>query len=207
VDLPRTADLTDRAPVPDLDSLLGSIDEGSPLLRSLQARVEEAERLRRTAELEGYPDFDVGLGYRIRERFEEDPVNGDNFIGAGVKIRLPINRAKWRARVAERAALLRQAEARLRSARAQLRDTIRTRHADLRRAQDEVELLRAGLVPQTRQSLESNRAGYEVDKVDFLSLLDSQVNLLDAELALERAAAERRGAFSALEAAVGEVLR
>jgi outer membrane protein TolC len=46
-----------------------------------------------------------------------------------------------------------------------------------------------------------------VDKVDFLSLLDSQVKLLDAELGLVRAVTDRRAAFAALEGAVGEVLR
>ncbi|UCE86918.1 MAG: TolC family protein, partial [Deltaproteobacteria bacterium] len=71
----------------------------------------------------------------------------------------------------------------------------------------EVRLLETGLVPQARQSLESSRSGYEVDKVDFLSLIDSQVDLLAAELSLVRAVADRRAAFAALEAALGESLR
>jgi outer membrane protein TolC len=79
--------------------------------------------------------------------------------------------------------------------------------AELRRADAEATLLETGLVPQTRQSLEASRAGYEVDKVDFLSLIDSQVSLLGAELRLVRARADRRGAFAGLEAALGEGLR
>jgi hypothetical protein len=46
-----------------------------------------------------------------------------------------------------------------------------------------------------------------VDKVDFLSLVDSHVRLLEAELALTRARADRRTAFAALEAAAGRALR
>jgi outer membrane protein TolC len=46
-----------------------------------------------------------------------------------------------------------------------------------------------------------------VDKVDFLSLIDSQVRLLDAELSLVRAVADRRVAFAALESAIGKELR
>jgi cobalt-zinc-cadmium efflux system outer membrane protein len=102
---------------------------------------------------------------------------------------------------------VRRAKAEYRAARASRTDAARARFADLERADLEVALLRDGLVPQTRQSLESNRSGYEVDKVDFLSLVDSQVSLLDAELRLVRAAADRRAAFAALEAAVGEDLR
>jgi outer membrane protein TolC len=207
VSLPRTDELGERAPIPGLELLLDPLEARNPLLKALASQVVEEERMRRVAELEGYPDFDVGLGYRIRQNVVGDPVDGDDFVSAGVKIRLPIDRSKWRARVAERGALLRRAEANYRAARAELREAIRARHADLRRADAEVDLLEAGLVPQTRQSLEASRAGYEVDKVDFLSLIDSQVSLLEAELALVRAQADRRSAFAALEAAVGETLR
>jgi outer membrane protein TolC len=67
--------------------------------------------------------------------------------------------------------------------------------------------LETGLLPQARQSLASSRSGYEVDKVDFPSLLDSQVKLFEAELGLVQAVAARRAAYAALEGAVGEVLR
>jgi cobalt-zinc-cadmium efflux system outer membrane protein len=205
--LPRTQDLADPAPVPSLLPLLDALEARSPLLQALDSQVEEAARRVRVAELEGYPDFDLNFGYRIRADVAGDPVAGDDFISAGIKIRLPVDRSKWRSHVAERGALLRRAEANYRSARAELRDAVRGRHADLERADAEVALLSQGLVPQTRQSLESSRAGYEVDKVDFLSLIDSQVSLLDAQLSLVRAESDRRAAFAALEAAVGEALR
>ena len=57
------------------------------------------------------------------------------------------------------------------------------------------------------QSLESSRSGYAVNKVDFLSLVDSQMRVFDSELRLVRAVADRRAAFAAIEAAVGEKLR
>jgi cobalt-zinc-cadmium efflux system outer membrane protein len=205
--LPRTAELRERSPIPDLAALLASLEERSPFLLALQAQVEQAERTRRATELEGYPDVDAGLGYRIRKKVAGDPVDGDDFFSAGVRIRLPVDRWKWRARVAEQGALVRRARANYRAARAELRDVLRSRHADLVRADQEVELLATGLVPQTRQSLDASRAGYEVDKVDFLSLVDSQVSLLEAELALVRAVADRRSVFAALEAAAGETLR
>jgi cobalt-zinc-cadmium efflux system outer membrane protein len=204
---PRAADLRDDSPLPEIALLLGPLDETSPLLRALAERVEEAERLHRATELEGYPDFDLGVGYRIRQRVAGDPVHGDDFVGAGVTLRLPVNRGKWREKAAERSALIRRAEAEYRDGRARLRDAVRTAFAALERADAEVALLETGLVPQTRQSLDSSRSGYQVDKVDFLSLIDSQVRLLDAELSLVRAVADRRAAFAALEGAVGKELR
>jgi outer membrane protein TolC len=204
---PRTEELAQDAALPELETLLTGLEERSPLLRVFASRIEEAEALRRVSVLEGYPDFDLGIGYRVRERSRGDPVHGDDFLLAGVTIRLPVNRSKWRAKVAERAAGLRRAEAEYRAARAELRDALRAAHADLERADSERSLLETGLVPQARQSLESDRSGYQVDKVDFLSLIDSQVSLLDAELGLVRAVADRRAAFAALEAAVGRELR
>jgi outer membrane protein TolC len=207
VRLPGTQELREEASIPHLERLLARLEEIHPRLRELASRIEEAERQRRVAELEGYPDFDLGFGYRIRERVEGDLVDGDDFLFAGVTVRLPINRKKWRERVAEQAALVRRSKAGYRAARARLRDATRAAFADLNRADAQVTLLESGLVPQARQSLESNRSGYEVGKVDFLSLVDSQVNLFEAELRLVRAVADRRTAFASLEASVGEKLR
>jgi len=102
---------------------------------------------------------------------------------------------------------VRRAEAVYRDGRARLRDAVRTTFAALERADAEVALLETGLIPQTRQSLDASRSGYQVDKVDFLSLSDSQVPLLAAELSLVRAVADRRAAFAALESAIGKGLR
>lgn len=207
VPLPRTAELEAGAPLPGLPAVLSRLEETSPHLRALRQREEEAERMRRAAELEGYPDFDLGIGYRIRETTMGDPVDGDDFLQAGVTIRLPLHRARWRARVAESEALWRRARSEYRQGLAALRQAVRTRFADLERADAEVALLESGLVPQARQSLSSSRSAYEVDAVDFLSLVDAQVRLFESELRLERARADRHIAFAGLEAESGQVLR
>jgi len=204
---PRTAELRDGSALPRIEPLLDRLEETSPLLRALAEKIEEAERLQSATGRERYPDFDLGVGYRIRERVPGDPVDGDDFLTAGVTIRLPVDQRKWREQVAEKAALVRRAKASYRTERARLRDAARAAFADLQRANDEMVLLETGLLPQTRQSLESSRSGYRVDKVDFLSLIDSQVRLLDAELSLVRATTDRRTAFAALERAIGEGLR
>ena len=128
-------------------------------------------------------------------------------MSAGFTVRLPVNRSKWRSRVAEQRALLRRSEAELREARAALEARARRAHAALTRAVAEERLLETGLVPQARQSLESSRSAYEVGRVDFLSVLDSQVRLLEAELRLARAHADQHLAFAALESAAGEKIR
>jgi len=205
--LPRSAALGLEAGTPELGPILGSLDERSPRLRSAKREIEAARARIRVAELEGMPDVDLGIGYRVRERVTGDPVEGDDFISAGLTVRLPVDRWKWRAQVAEQRALLRRAEAEYRVGHAELVAATRNAHAELVRASSEEALLETGLVPQARQSLEASRSAYEVGRIEFLSLLDSQVRLLDAELRLVRARADRRVAFAALESATGEKLR
>lgn len=205
--LPATAALEIDASRPSLGSILESLEEKSARLKAARSRVEEARLLARTAEIEGIPDFDLGVGYRLRSDVAGDPVAGDDFISAGITLRLPVDRAKWRSRVAERKALVRQAEAEYREERATLVSLTRRAYAELVRSGSEQVLLETGLVPQARQSLESSRSGYEVGRIEFLSLLDSQVRLLGAELRLARARADKRVAFAALESVAGEKLR
>ncbi len=205
--LPPTDSLADGAGVPDVGALFSALEEKSPQLRALDARIQEANQRIRVATLEGYPDLDLGIGYRLRQDVVTDPVEGDDFFSAGLRVRLPIDRRKWRARVAEARAHKRRQEAEYRGAVASLRARVRSAHAELIRADAERRLVETGLLPQAQQSLESSRSGYAVGRIDFLSLLNSQVTLLRAELQGIRALADRRSAFAALEVAAGEKLR
>lgn len=205
--LPRTAELALEADQPALAVLIDTIESRSARLAAARERVEAAREQVTATRIEGLPDLDLGLGYRVRKNVAGDAVNGDDFLSLGVTVRLPVDRGKWRARVAERRAELRRAEAELRATRASLFAQTRRSHAELVRASSEEALLATGLVPQARQSLASSRSAYQVGRIEFLSLLDSQVRLLRAELRLARATADKRLAFAALEAAAGEKLR
>jgi hypothetical protein len=207
MELPPIAGTSLSATAPELMPLLEGLEERSARLRATRARIEEARARARAAKLEGLPDVDLGLGYRIREEFRGDPVSGEDFFSAKITLRLPVYRSKWKARLAEERALLRGAEADHRAERAALVALTRRAHAELQRSTSEEALLETGLVPQAQQSLDSNRSAYEVGQIDFLSLLDSQVRLLDAELRLARTRADKRLAFATLEAAAGEKLR
>ena len=204
---PRTSELRLAADRPMLDAVLGTLEERNARLAAARKNVEAARARIKAAEIEGLPDIDLGIGYRVRKSVPGDTVDGDDFVSAGLTIRLPVNRSKWRARVSEQRALLRRTEADLRAVRAELVSRTRQAHAELTRASSEEALLETGLVPQARQSLESSRSAYKVGRIEFLSLLDSQVRLLDAELRLVRARTDKRRAFAALEAAAGEKLR
>jgi len=204
---PRTEDLSQQTAIPELSELLARVGDASPLLREQRARIEEAEKRVRATKLASYPDVDLSVSYRIREQVTTDPVHGQDFLSAGFTLRLPVDRQKWNSKVAEQGAFLRKATASYRASLATLGEEIRAAHSDLVEADAEVELLVTGLLPQARQSFESSRSGYEVARIDFLSLLDSELRLFDAELQLIQARATRRESFARLEATMGEELR
>ena len=75
---------------------------------------------------------------------------------------------------------------------------------DHQRASDQVSLFNEGIVPQARQTVESMLAGYQVDQVDFLNLVRSQVTLLNYELQYWKSYTEVNQSIARLKAAVGE---
>ena len=70
----------------------------------------------------------------------------------------------------------------------------------------EAELFRTAILPQAQQSLESAMAGYQVDKVDFLTLLNNQVSLFNFEIEYYRHVIRREKKLAELEAVVGKRL-
>lgn len=65
------------------------------------------------------------------------------------------------------------------------------------------DLLGEGIIPQASLSLESAIAGYEGGKVDFLTLLDNLITLLETEMEYYEELNEFQNSFAELEAVVG----
>jgi outer membrane protein TolC len=63
--------------------------------------------------------------------------------------------------------------------------------------------LRSSVVPQSRQAADVSRVAYQASRVDFMSLIDTQRSLLDAELSYYRALNDREVALADLSRAVG----
>jgi outer membrane protein TolC len=85
---------------------------------------------------------------------------------------------------------------------AMVKDTL----AMLEQSDKQVDLFRTGIIPQAQLSLESARAGYQVNKVDFLTLLDSQMSLYNDLREYYRALTDYEKGAADLERAVGAPL-
>lgn len=73
----------------------------------------------------------------------------------------------------------------------------------LQSSESTINLYKTGVIPQAEQSLKAARVGYEADRVDFLTLIDSQRILLNSRLLYYRALTDFEQNLANLERAVG----
>jgi len=69
-----------------------------------------------------------------------------------------------------------------------------------------LELIGEGIIPQARHSLESAMAGYSVDKVDFLTLLDNEATLFKWQIKYHRELTNYEKNIATLEYSVGKTI-
>lgn len=200
----RIADV-EIEPIPMTAGQLAALaDDNRPLLKSSRALVEKAGAGLKLAKKEFLPDFNVAFEYMQR-----DPAmgsDGADMYSLGVTFNLPLQRSRRQAAIAESNAEARMAAEELNS----LKNTIRAGISDLLAQMDRrrklADLYRTGIIPQARQSLESAVIGYRVNKVDFLSLLDSRVTLFQYEREYFDSIADYQMKKAQLEALVGKEL-
>ena len=200
----RIADV-EIEPIPMTAGQLAALaDDNRPLLKSSRALVEKAGAGLKLAKKEYLPDFNVAFEYMQR-----DPAmgsDGADMYSLGVTFNLPVQRSRREAAIAESNAEARMAAEELSS----LKNTIQAGISDLLAQMDRrrklADLYRTGIIPQARQSLESAVIGYRVNKVDFLTLLDSRVTLFQYEREYFDSIADYQMRKAQLEALVGKEL-
>lgn len=179
--------------------------DSNPDLRRLEHVMLQEEVGIRLAKKSYYPDITLGVDY-IDTR---DAVNsgladsGKDPVMAMVSVNLPIWFGKYRA--AEREARLKRA-----AAENSLEDAGRRLKADLelalyrfRDAERKIDLYRDTLVPKAEQSLSVTQKGFEAGTTGFIALIDAQRLLLEFQLALQRARADRGQRLAEIEMLTG----
>jgi outer membrane protein TolC len=74
----------------------------------------------------------------------------------------------------------------------------------VQRTERQLELYKTGIIPQASIQLKSALSAYTVNKVDFMTLLDSQMTLYRYELEYHQALTEYEKNLASLEATVGK---
>jgi outer membrane protein TolC len=189
----------------DIKRLQNLAEENRPFLHGIQSAINKFTITKELAEKDYYPNFKIGFRYGQREnspnRDHPDLVSG--FIGVNIPIWLA---SKQRKKVAEENYRILTAKNSYNAARNDVFLKIQLILDKEIKSRKLINLIKTGIIPQARQSLESALAAYSVDKIDFLTLIDNQVTLLKWEIKYHRELTDYEQNLAALEHVVGQSL-
>ena len=185
----------------DPEVLKEAARQNRPMFASYRSLVDRYESQRKLAKLDYYPNLNLWASYRFRD--DRLPDQGTDFVSAGVSINLPIWQEKRSAAVAEADSGIRMARRQMEEFRNRVDSSIEDVAAQLEKNRNLVKLYGSGIIPQAQQSFDASLAAYQVGKVEFLSLLDSLMNLYRYQLDYQRALTDFHRNIARLEAEVG----
>ena len=194
-----------------IEELQSLAEEHRPVLEQIRLSKERYQIARKLAKKDYYPNFNVGFKYGQRENGRANGIgtfqNRPDFVSAFVGINIPIwYKTKQSRKVAEQSYRVKVAQEAYNKVRNQIFLGIKKLMDQEAKSSETLTLIKTAILPQARQSLESALAGYGVDKVDFLSLLDTQVTLLNWEIKYHRELADYEKTLAKLEQTVGKSL-
>ncbi len=176
-------------------------------LMQMQSNVASAEARLKLAKRDMYPDFMVGMTYGDRTGMNPLPRGGEreDFASLMVGIKVPLYAGrKQKKAIAQRRSELDLHRHALRDEQGQVLAQVSNAITDYEQARDQFSLFETGIIPQAEQTVASMLAGYQVNQVDFLNLVRSQITLFNYELQYWKALSDANQALARLEAAVGE---
>lgn len=174
------------------------------ILDSNRQTIHAAESRLALAKKDYLPDFTVDASYGARNNSLAGDRRSDLLsLSIGVNVPIFIEQKQAKA-VDQRASELMREKYALQDEWNKVRSQITQAYTDYHRAKEQFVLYETGIVPQARQTVASMLAGYQVNKVDFLNLIRSQITLFEYEIQYWKAFSEANQALAQLTANVGK---
>ncbi len=177
-----------------------------PELKGRLAAIARDEKAVELARKRFYPNVTLGLTYMDMEKtnaIAPRTANGSPNVGLFVGFNLPVHQKKYQAGVCE-AQERAIADTKLYEAQ---RDETLSEIQDLmvqaKVQQNVLSLLRDGILPRTRESMELARSDYAKSNVDYATMLSALREVLQVQLQIAQVEAELGKALAGLERAVG----
>ncbi|MCF6252314.1 MAG: TolC family protein [Methylococcaceae bacterium] len=174
------------------------------LLASRRESIHAAQSRLDLAKKDFFPDFKVGAFYGGRDDTLAGRERAD-FLSLKLSMNVPIFAAtKQKKAVDQRSSELMQQRYVLQDQWNKVRAEISTAYSDFHQTKNQVVLFKSGIIPQARQTVASMLVGYQVNKVDFLNLVRSQITLYNYETQYWKALTQANQALAQLTAVVGK---
>jgi cobalt-zinc-cadmium efflux system outer membrane protein len=188
----------------NLESLRETALRQRPQLLALQSLIARNDKALELARKAYYPDFNVRLSYGQRNNMLDGASRSD-MVTMTMGVNLPIWRdSKLAPRVAESLALRDQAVSMYQAQRNEVSANLRQQVAMAEQNLKSARLYQTAILPQARLTVESALAAYRVNRVDFLTLLDSQMTVFNYEISLLTAMASYNKALAEIDLLTGK---
>jgi outer membrane protein, heavy metal efflux system len=170
--------------------------------------LQEAAKTKLSLSKKGYyPDFKLGVTYGDRRGDNPPPKGGAraDFLSIMLNVNIPIYSGSKQSReISQRAEELETSRYVVMDSLTKVRSEVSMALTDLEQSNEQYLLFKTGIVPQAQQTVSSMLSAYQVNKVDFLNLVRSQITLFNYELQYWKAFTASQQALARLTAAVGE---
>ncbi|MFW6283879.1 MAG: TolC family protein, partial [Desulfosalsimonas sp.] len=179
----KSIDPPSDLPEPDFSFSAEALAEralaGNPDLKGMQAAIRVAEAETRLAEKDYYPDFNIRLTYGQRD---EDRTGRDlpDFFSAAVAMDIPLwHKSKQSREVAAASENQRSARNRYHDLKSRLPYRISSLASEIKDSRRRYKLYKNELIPQAGQWARSALDAYEVDRVEFDTLIQARIRVLN----------------------------
>jgi len=187
--------------LPSLEALEKAALQSRPDLAQAEAAVEKSRKEQALANKAYSPDLTISAGYMLMPRGSEFR---NNYMVEG-SINLPwLNRRKHESEIAEATAIVNEQDAEIAAMRNAAFGQIQEALVQTKAAQKLAKIYQNSLRPQAEATFHSTVIAYENDRTEFLDLLDSQMTVIDLDLAYFQVLADFEARLADLELAVGK---
>ena len=195
--------------IPTDEELVRAAVADRPALAAQQAMMGAARARLSLAELNLRPNLMVGAGYGLRQG--DDPFRGGkrpNFLSLMFGVTVPLYaESKQRKAIEQQSHEVSRQEFSYDDALRSIRAAIAGHRADYESAREQVTLLESAIIPQAQHTAASMLAGYRVNEVDFLNVVNSQITLYNSQINYWDALGTAKAALAMLASSAGmEVL-
>lgn len=196
--IPPPAALNKVSKLPTVNKLRQVAISNHPELKLLLARKQSSNALRKLAERDYYPDFNVNAGYNSLWNQNEKRFT------VGVGINIPFGQSKRNAKVSEKNARTLQLQWQIIDKQATIAGAVQRAYNNIEESIHVLTLYQIKLLPLAEENLQTSKADYQSGKGGFLDLVSAEKNLIQTQLNQVQAQADYQRHLAMLVHRVGE---
>jgi len=189
------------------EELISLAKKYRPYLKGIELAEQKAKLKQNVVEKEFYPNFTLGVQYSYRDKIAATNMSLNDLFSVVVGISLPFNYGgKVSAKVEESVSMQKFYSEQYLFALQNLQGNFGSAVSRLESFEERIILFEEGLLPQAQQNFSSALAGYQVNEVDFLNVIDAQDQLFKIETNLYKLKIDYLTQVAELEFLVGKSL-